>query len=201
MQRTGRIQHIVTVWFFGLCLTASSAASTPVEKERYREYDSVGFFALHLGGGWRGYIGVFQHYWEPYPFMCGACDLPTGYPHVFFRISADAGQIISRESSATRFFTLHESFAGIAELYWIGPVRFRAGFGVSSATFFFSPNFKLNEKIFNTSESEFGLVSSFEAAYRFKKTEIISPCAFDYIFSLPYPLLVVSFGLQIRRMF
>ena len=202
MQRIGVITAIIIVYFFYFWLVSPSSASTQVvATERCGGHDSVMSWAIYLGGGWRSYLGVFQQYWDPYPFFGGTCDLPTCSPNIYFRLSADAGRVIARESSAMTLFSLHESFSGITEFSRVGPVRFRGGVGVSSATFFFSADFKINEKIFNSSESEFGLVSVLDAVCQLNKFEVISQCTFDYIFSLPNPLLMLSFGIQIGRAF
>ena len=169
--------------------------STGAASERVPS-DSIENFTMRVGGGWRTYVSYFGERWEPYPFAGMALDLPTVSPRYFFRTSLDVGRASARTPWTTTLLTLHESFAGITELFVIGPARIRAGLGVSSATFFFTSEFEISEKIFNTSESEFGLFSSLETVYRYKKIEVIVPFSFDYILSLPHPLLMVSIGLQ-----
>ena len=159
-------------------------------------FESTGTFTLQVGGGWRTYVSYFGRLWEPYPFGGLTLDLPTASPRFFFRTSFDAGRASARPPSTMNLLTLRESFTGITELFLAGPMWVRAGVGVSSATFFFSEEFEVSDKLFNTSESEFGLVSCLEAVYRYKKWEVTVPVLFDCIFSLPHPLLMLSLGIQ-----
>jgi hypothetical protein len=176
-----------------ICLPAIQSTSAA---DAQLPLESTEKITLRVGGGWRTYVSYFGRLWEPYPFGGLTLDLPTASPRFFFRTSFDAGRASARPPSTMNLLTLRESFTGITELFLAGPMWVRAGVGVSSATFFFSEEFEVSDKLFNTSESEFGLVSCLEAVYRYKKWEVTVPVLFDCIFSLPHSLLMLSLGIQ-----
>jgi hypothetical protein len=188
---------IIILFFAGLFATAHSMVrSSPVAGGEVYSGDSATVFSLYGQAGWRTYPSYFNGYWQPYPFAGITLDLPTGASRIFLRTSIDAAHLNARAPSSTKLLAMHGSVCGMAEIGHRTPFVFRAGIGVSSATFFFSSTLDVDENLFTTSESEFGLVSSLEAVYRYKKIEITVPFSFDYIMSLPHPLLMVSIGLQ-----
>jgi hypothetical protein len=166
--------------------------SMPSECTEIRDSSSIDVIGIRAGCGWRTCTSYFNHYWNPYPFAGLTVDLPTPVRRLFFRSSFDAGKIVARAPDANTLLALRESFIAVSDVLPGNLFRARAGCGLSSATFFFGSSFDLNEKPFNTSESEFGITVCAELAWRRGPFELTVPLSFDYLFSLPHALQTFS---------